>query len=178
MTEVLPFDPSNRIKVVSQADMLAPAQCAVCQSVSCELGFIDSDLQIEWYGGIYFCGYCAINIAQAMGCATPSETRDLRANLDAAQEALTNALHHNSELEGALDALSLTRLAERSDPISRSLSDSNDLEVNAGSDQLSSDAEQVEGRADSESSEPSKVDGPDDISDDADPNGINALIGL
>lgn len=178
MTEVIPFDPSNRIKVVSQSDMVAPAQCAICTNVSCDLGFIDTDLHIEWVGAIYFCGYCAINVAQAMGCATPNQTRQLITENSKLKEDYLEALSHNSELEGALDALSLTRLSDRSAVIDGTNFSSIVSASATTSDVVPELKSEPEGRTDSESSEPVKVDGPDDLSNDADPNGINALIGL
>lgn len=113
MVEILPFDGSNKIKLISGVNMARPNQCMICGAISTEKNYIDLDIVVDDYGYIYICDDCGINIAQVLRCASPDQTQELldeNEKLNIKFSTLTNRI---SELEGALDALSIDRLNNR-----------------------------------------------------------------
>jgi hypothetical protein len=162
-----PYDPSGKFKFITPGEMVYPASCFACGSISDDNQFIDTGIQIDWVGAIYFCGSCCINIGQALGCMAPKASLELIDIAISQANELKNLGERCDKLESALDAVSLDRLRDRQpDFISAAapdvLEDSN----------VSDDSKQSEGSADSVTSESSTVDGPNDTGNDKREHGL------
>jgi hypothetical protein len=74
--------------VIMQAARMKPYKCVICNGESDGRPFVDFGLDLEWYGSVYFCGYCFINVANKLGYQSPDQvdnitdkyTRMLKAN--------------------------------------------------------------------------------------------------
>lgn len=100
--------PGDRIQVLDQP-VAAPAICVVCKAGGGKLPqgerlkFIDFGMDIEYYGAVYFCSNCIVNVAYALGYYGPAEMAAVEsklarlyiehAEMKDQNDALRNALH-------------------------------------------------------------------------------------
>lgn len=67
------LNPTSKFKVVDQPYAL-PSKCAFCGIGHNEDGrrvFIDTTLDLDWYGVVYICSTCFIEVAEALGFISP-----------------------------------------------------------------------------------------------------------
>lgn len=69
--------PSDRVQIRQRSDLVYPAVCAMCGNGTDVDGFIDVGVWYEWEGQVYFCHKCGLEIARAIGCLMPDESRYL-----------------------------------------------------------------------------------------------------
>lgn len=110
MTELIGYveNPSARVQF-AQITRTAPGQCALCGNGQCEAGFIDTGLDFEFWGRVYFCANCALEISAVFGFISPDEYADLEAELNIAKFELKNMTEKTMNLEKALAGLSSIR---------------------------------------------------------------------
>lgn len=92
---------SGRFRLVPASEMQMPAKCVICgshpsndegpkyiastsvneefQSVPTGAGdyYLDGSLVFEWYGSVYYCQSCTVEMSGLFGCLGPDLTRDL-----------------------------------------------------------------------------------------------------
>lgn len=82
---------------VLDSPQAAPARCYYCGGSS-KSSYLDTGIQIEFYGALYFCNECMEFLSQKMGYINPDYAKDLEAkNL--------YLIHENEELKRKLDSL-------------------------------------------------------------------------
>lgn len=103
-------NPSAKIQFV-QITLTAPGICAICGSGQDENGFVDTGLDFDFWGRLYFCPQCTIQLAAVFGFISPLDYADLEAELDFKKLELENAHERIRLLEGIVDGVSgLNRL--------------------------------------------------------------------
>lgn len=85
----------DKVQVVAHP-RLQPATCILCGAPGDGRPFVDIGCFIEWYGAVYFCSYCMVDISNHLGYYTPSQ-------YDLVTEQLTSALSENHILAGQND---------------------------------------------------------------------------
>ena len=177
MVEILPFDGSNKIKLISGVNMARPNQCMICGAISTEKSYIDVDIVVDDYGYIYVCEDCGINLAHALSCASPDQTALLLAENKELTTKVEILVDRISELEGALDALSIDRLNNRNvDSATYGVATASVHISESDQDVVVNDSKQ--GRTDPEPSKPTKSKRSYDTSDTTGEYDITALIDL
>jgi hypothetical protein len=86
----MPSDPSSKVQVLA-VPLLPPGTCALCGCAQHVHGFVDLQMMVEYYGQIYFCWTCAVQIGMAVGLIDPDVVKEqLSANvqLETTVEAL------------------------------------------------------------------------------------------
>jgi hypothetical protein len=137
MTELIesvlkPVDPSGRFRLLDASGLMSPAKCAVCgrgprtdleepekfvDPVSTEAEFVDGNFVFEFYGNVYFCKNCTLEMASLFGALQPEQARQLIeacALLLGQRDQLTL---EKQELEAAQDALMAQLLRLRGDAV-------------------------------------------------------------
>lgn len=118
-------DTSGRVLPIAAGNMMQPASCATCgkSAANSREKFADPQIYIEFFGNVYFCKQCALELAATFEAYTKEE-------FTAAAEQRDQLLVHNAtlhsrvqELENTVDGLSRSWLS------SRSLSSSSDIEL-------------------------------------------------
>lgn len=97
---MLSLDPTSKFKIVDQPYAL-PSKCAFCGIGHNEDGkrvFIDTTLDLDWYGVVYICSTCFIQVAQALGFIAPEAWEKV-------VESSTNSLIENEQLKGENEGL-------------------------------------------------------------------------
>lgn len=97
---MLNLDPTSKFKVVDQPYAL-PSKCSFCGIGHNEDGkrvFIDTTLDLDWYGVVYICSTCFIQVAQALGFIAPEAWEKV-------VESSTNSLIENEQLKGENEGL-------------------------------------------------------------------------
>lgn len=94
-------DPSARMQVRSLGQLVAPGSCMVCGSGTCDDGYLDLAVFIEYVGTAYLCKTCLYQAGETFGMYTPDEVKsqqNLIASLteknNALEEELTDARKH------------------------------------------------------------------------------------
>jgi hypothetical protein len=109
--------------------VINPGMCSLCSNSTCEDGFADTGIFIDWHGRIYFCRNCAVEIGNVFGLITPDRYEEYK-RVNAEQAQLLSELQTSvTALEQAFATLSdLPRysIGTLGDPIS---SDPQDYEV-------------------------------------------------
>lgn len=85
----------DKVQVVANP-RLQPAKCILCGAPGDGRPFVDIGCFIEWYGAVYFCAYCIVDMANHLGYYTPSQH-------DVITMQLTAAMSENHELAGQND---------------------------------------------------------------------------
>lgn len=177
MVEILPFDGANKIKLISGVNMARPNQCMICGAFSNEKNYVDVDIVVDDYGYIYICENCGVNIAQVLSCATPDQTEELVSENKELSTKVSILVDRISDLEGALDALSIDRLNNRNvDSATYGVTTASVHVSESDQDVVVNDSKQ--GRTDSKSSQPVKSKRSYDTSDTTGEYDITALIDL
>ena len=177
MVEILPFDGSNKIKLISGVNMARPNQCMICGAITTEKSYIDVDIVVDDYGYIYICEDCGINLAHALSCASPDQTEELIDENKELSSKVAILVDRISELEGALDALSIDRLNNRNvDSATYGVATASVNVQESDQDVVVNDSKQ--GRTNSKSSQPVKSKRSYDARDTTGEYDITALIDL
>lgn len=177
------YNPSGRVQRIGNGALLPPGTCILCGTGYNDDGFIDFGVNIEWFGQLYFCATCALEIGSAVGAYSSVEVKNLLNDLNASLDDYQGLKKRLEDVTGELDTLrSAFRIVSAGDT-----GDSPDVNSSQGisrSDALSADTdrliqESTYGRTgeDSEPTESGTGDGPhDDIgserSDTAGPIGL------
>lgn len=154
----------SRINVLDNP-VLAPGVCCLCGCAGDgERKFIDFGKQLDWYGAVYFCTVCIIEVAEASGFIPVanfdklhSDYRKLGVEIDqlkAKYEPYEKAINSVVESRASMPHLDFDNLRSR---ISESESSESDV---------STDGESSEGK--SETNESDNVEGSDDFFDSSD----------
>lgn len=104
------YDPSGRFQRVPAGGMALPAQCAVCGTTYNEEGFVDTKLDYDFYGVVYFCCSCAFELTTVFPEA-PYHT--MRARILELESAVVAKDAEVASLERTLDGLMAHRLIDR-----------------------------------------------------------------
>jgi len=70
--------------VVLPGPRMQPAKCILCGAPGDGRPFIDIGCFIDFYGMVYFCGYCIVAISNKLGYISPDQAEVVQANLSAA----------------------------------------------------------------------------------------------
>lgn len=94
--------PTSLIQVLDRP-IVAPAKCVVCgSSGGDDRKFIDFNFQIDWYGAVYFCTFCFIEVAQACNFIENSKYLELLEDNEELRKALTGLEKKNQVLNDTL----------------------------------------------------------------------------
>lgn len=107
-------NPSAKVQF-SQVPQTAPGQCAICGSGQDKNGFIDTGLDFDFWGRVFFCFNCGLQLAAVFGFISPLDYADLEAELDFNKLELESANEEIKNLRGILDGVSgLNKLLDAS----------------------------------------------------------------
>lgn len=69
MTEIAGIEiPVTSRFSIHEKPISAPGVCAVCKSAGGDRRhFVDFGMQLDWYGAVYFCSECIVELSQAVG---------------------------------------------------------------------------------------------------------------
>lgn len=160
----MPVSAQSRLTVTDKP-ILAPGVCFLCGSAGDDKRkFIDFGKNIEWYGTVYICTQCVIEVSEAADYIPVAnfnnlydEHRELKikySQLEAKYKPFEEAISNVVESRTSVPDVDFDRLRSR-------ISESEDSEEQRGND------EEVVSR-ESETSESPVVEGPDDLFDDSD----------
>lgn len=77
---------ASKVRVLDAATAL-PGTCVICGSPGGDgRKFVDIDMDIEYYGAVYFCSHCMNQVAQALGCLMPEDVDILRSQYEGLQQ--------------------------------------------------------------------------------------------
>lgn len=93
-----PSDPLGRFQMRSRGELQLPGSCMICGSGTCDEGYVDFGIFVDYHGTLYFCVPCVKEVAQVIGCITP-EDNDIFA--EATEEKLALLVETQKELEDA-----------------------------------------------------------------------------
>lgn len=102
MVEIIP---SARVQVRETHQLRSPGTCALCGNGTCVDGYIDPDVYFEWEGNIYFCMNCAKQMAKAIGCLLPDESRYLEELNNTIAEDLKETKEKLRAYDGLINAI-------------------------------------------------------------------------
>ena len=83
----------------------APGQCSVCGSGQDPNGFVDTGLDFEFWGRVYFCLQCTEQIAAVFGFISPADYEDLQGERDLALLELKNSRDLIEQMRGIINGL-------------------------------------------------------------------------
>lgn len=112
MTELIVRETvGERIQVLPRPIVL-PGKCAVCGHTGTNntgdgtpVLFIDIGLDIDYYGRVYFCTTCAIQVMDTIGFITPTAAEALRQQIQSQESELITLRTQNAQLRSALGSL-------------------------------------------------------------------------
>lgn len=106
---VIENGPSARMQVRSRGQLVAPACCMVCGNATCEHGYLDLNVFIDFHGTCYLCVTCLTQGAETIGMFTPVEVSHLQnqiegllKNIETLSKELANVTEHRDALDNAL----------------------------------------------------------------------------
>lgn len=70
--------------VILPQPRLQPAKCILCGAPGDGRPFVDIGCYLDWYGAVYFCGYCIVSISNKLGYYSPSQWETLNQSYRAA----------------------------------------------------------------------------------------------
>lgn len=88
-------DPSARMQVRSRGQLVAPASCMVCGNATCDEGYLDLNVFIDFHGTCYLCMNCIIQAGETVGMYTVEQVGHFTAQIESlleSKEALTSEL--------------------------------------------------------------------------------------
>lgn len=97
-------NPSAKIQW-TQRPMTAPGQCATCGSGQDKNGFVDTGLDAEFWGRIFFCYTCTREIGAVFGFIAPEDYEELDGERNLALLNLDKAENRNREFENIVRGL-------------------------------------------------------------------------
>jgi hypothetical protein len=103
-------DPSGKYQRVSSGEMQLPACCAGCGKVEQPEGFVDTKIDVAFYGVVYFCCDCVFEMTTVFPEAPYHTMRNRILMLEADLVAKDAEI---ASLGRALDGLTAVRLSDR-----------------------------------------------------------------
>lgn len=88
-------DPSARMQVRSRGNLVAPASCMVCGNATCDEGYLDLNVFIDFHGTCYLCMNCITQGGETVGMYTAEQVAHFTAQIEsllADKEALASEL--------------------------------------------------------------------------------------
>lgn len=102
--------PSDKYQRVGAGEMMLPAYCAGCGTISSDEGYVDTKLDFEFYGIVYFCASCVRNMSDVF---EGSLYRQLEAKLKEANDEILRLHGVTLGMGQQLDGLMAERLSDR-----------------------------------------------------------------
>lgn len=105
---ILENNPSARMQVRSRGELVAPACCCVCGNATCDDGYIDLGVYIDFHGTVYLCMTCAVQAGETVGLFTPAEVNHFQMQIEGllkANETLTLELESAQSYISNFDSL-------------------------------------------------------------------------
>lgn len=100
----------GRFSKVAAGAMVLPAQCAICGTSDCPEGFVDTKLDVDYFGVIYFCHKCAFELSRVFP-DDPYYT--LRISVDILTDTVKARDEHIERLEKILDGFASDWIGSR-----------------------------------------------------------------
>jgi len=101
----------ERIRVLSRP-IVAPGKCVVCGHTGTndtgdpqEVLFFDFSFDIDYYGRVYFCTQCMVQMMGSLGFITPTQAEQLRDKVAEQESELIVLRDQNERLRGSLNSL-------------------------------------------------------------------------
>lgn len=101
-------DPSARFQVRSRGELMAPGTCAVCGNGTCDDGYLDLDVFVDYLGTLYLCLTCLTEAGETIGMYTAEQvktTEALMSSMAKVNEDLTQELKHARPVIDSLRAI-------------------------------------------------------------------------
>lgn len=157
-----------RYRVVEDGAYAAPGTCLLCgrHGNSDERGMVDTQKDMDYYGVVYLCSFCVLEIAEQYGAASPSTQLNSLAASEAVQAQLYAARERLAKAEGVLSGIGALHLLDvdinsPGDEQFTFETDNQEQEGNtSGSDEIAIDSGEGEQQQVDESP---TVEGPDDF---------------
>ncbi len=144
------YDPSGKFKRVSAGEMLLPAECANCRNPSHVGGYVDTRIDLDFFGILYFCEDCAFEMTTVFPSA-PYHT--MRNRINTLEQEIVAKDARLATLERALDGFSAARLIDRDVSIVSGIVIGADVPTEQDADDLTALLSGQQGEDDSESTE-------------------------
>lgn len=144
------YDPAGKFSRVSSGEMMLPAQCASCGKIEQVEGFVDTKLDYDFYGVVYFCCDCAFEMTTVFPEA-PYHT--MRNRILMLEEDIVAKDARIASLERSLDGFTAARLSDRGVSIIGGVVSGADLPSEPVIDATSDANSESEGRDDPEPTE-------------------------
>lgn len=151
------YDPSGKFQRVSSGEMQLPAQCGSCGKTYQEEGFVDTKIDADFYGVIYFCCDCAFELTTVFAQAPYHTMRNRILELEADSVAKDARI---ASLERALDGISASRLSDRGVTVIGDTVIGADVPAEPADDGVTAPDDSGEGTASADSAESITDDGP------------------
>lgn len=138
-------DPSARMQFRTRGELAHPGQCIVCGSATCDEGYVDLGVFIDYEGTIYLCHTCVTQAAEIIGMFTPEQVesqQNLLRELDSENALMKEELNRVRPVINSIKHLG-PMLTPASDPV--------DGFVNEESQSLPPVSEPEPGRSDDDS---------------------------
>lgn len=97
-------NPSDRI-TIQQVPQSAPGQCGICGKGQDPDGFVDPQLDFEYWGALIFCRECTTQMAAIYGLISPEVYGEIVAEVGLLQLQLNEVNKKNARLEGVVSGL-------------------------------------------------------------------------
>ena len=95
-------NPSARI-TIQQVPQASPGHCGICGKGQDPNGFVDPQLDFDYYGSLIFCKDCIAQMAAIFGFISPEDYDELTGELDLTKLDYNEALGKIQELERIVD---------------------------------------------------------------------------
>lgn len=108
---------SGRFQILEAGQLMLPAKCISCGSSQTDRKYVDLEITAEFYGSIYFCGFCFSSTAEDLNFV-PAETHnfiqikclrmeqricELEAQNEAIKRAMATVLAPSFSFDGSVD---------------------------------------------------------------------------
>lgn len=103
-----------RYRVVEDGAYAAPGICLLCgrHGNSDERGMVDTQKDMDYYGVVYLCSFCVLEIAEQYGAASPSTQLNNLAASEAVQAQLYATRQRLVKAEGVLSGIGALHLLD------------------------------------------------------------------
>lgn len=163
-----------RYRVVEDGAYVAPGICVTCgrHGNSDERGMVDTGVDQDYYGVIYVCSMCVLEMAEQYGAASPATQLNNLAATELLERTLQETKNRLAKAERILDGIGGLHLLDADLP---STSDSIEPVVEVVEEEADESAGPVSDSVDpgealqSAIDEPSAIEGPDDFFDSSEP---------
>jgi hypothetical protein len=100
--------PSDKVQVRSQGELMSPGTCALCGTGTCDEGYVDTAVFVDFFGNVYYCMNCIRQIIGVIRALTPEEAAILTAQVNetaAENAALKAEVESLREYKSSIDSL-------------------------------------------------------------------------